>query len=41
MPKSKSLPNLLRLFEDNFSVLRVKETYKIQYKFQFKEVSLD
>ena len=41
MPKSKSLSDLLKLQEYHFSVLKIKEKYKIQKKFQFKEVSLD
>ena len=41
MPKSKSLPDLLKLYENHFSVLKIKEKYKIQNKFQFKEVSPD
>ena len=41
MPKSKSLSHLPKLYENNFSVLKVKEKYKIQNEFQFKEVSPD
>ena len=41
MPKSKSLSDLLKLYEDHFSVLKIKEKYKIQNKFQFREVSPD
>ena len=41
MPKSKSLSDLLKLDQDHFSVSKIKEKYKIQNKFQFKEVSLD
>ena len=41
MPKSRSLSDLLRLYEDNFSVLKIKEKCKIQNKFQFREVSPD
>ena len=41
MPNSKSLSDLLRLYEDHFSVLKIKEKYKIQNKFQFREVSPD
>ena len=41
MPKPKSLSDLLKLYEDHFSVLKIKENYKIQNKFQFKEVSPD
>ena len=36
MLKSKSLSDLLKLYENHFSVLKVKEKYKIQNKFQFK-----
>ena len=41
MSESKSLSDLLKLFEDHFSVLKIKEKYKIQNKFQFREVSTD
>ena len=41
MPKSKSLTDLLKLYEDYFSVLKIKEKYKIQNKFQFREISPD
>ena len=41
MSKSKSLPDLLKLYEDHFSVLKIKEKYKIQNKFQFREVFPD
>ena len=41
MPKFKSLSDLLKLYEDYFSVLKIKEKYKIQNKFQFREVSSD
>ena len=41
MPKSKSSSDLLTLYEDHFSVLKIKEKCKIQIKFQFKEVSSD
>ena len=41
MPKSKSLPDLLKLYDDHFRVLKIREKYKIQNKFQFKGVSLD
>ena len=40
-PKSKSLSDLLKLYEDHLSVLKIKENYKIQNKFQFREVSTD
>ena len=33
MAKSKSLSNLLKLYKDHFSVLKIKENYKIQNKF--------
>ena len=36
MPKSKSLSDLLKLYEDNCSVLKMKEKYKIQNKVQFR-----
>ena len=39
MPKSKLLPDLLKLYEDHFSLLKIKEKYKIQNKFQFRDVS--
>ena len=32
-PKSKSLFDLLKLYEDHFSVLKIKEKYKMQNKF--------
>ena len=41
MPKSKSLSELLKLYENHFSVLKIKAKYKIQNKSQFKEVSAD
>ena len=41
MPKSKSLSNLLKLYQDHFSVLKITEKYKIQNKFQFREVTPD
>ena len=41
MPKSESLPDLLKLYKDHFTVLKIKEKYKIQNKFQFREVSPD
>ena len=41
MPKSKSLSDLPKLYEDHFSVLKVKGKYKIQNKLQFREVSPD
>ena len=41
MPKSESLPDLLKLYKDHFIVLKIKEKYKIQNKFQFREVSPD
>ena len=40
-PKSKSLSDLLKLYEDHLSVLKIKENYEIQNKFQFREVSTD
>ena len=33
MPKSKSLVNLLKVYKDHFSALKVEEIYKIQNKF--------
>ena len=39
MPKSKLLPDLLKLYEDHFILLKIKEKYKIQNKFQFRDVS--
>ena len=41
MPKSKSLSDLLKLYQDHFSVLKITEKYKIQNKFQFREVTPD
>ena len=41
MLKFKSLSNLLKLYEDHFSVLKIKEKYIMQNKFPFKEVSPD
>ena len=41
MPKSKSLSDLLKLYEDHFSALKIRVKYKIQNKFQFKGVSPD
>ena len=38
MPKSKSLSNLLKLYEDHFSVLRIKEKYKIQNLERFPQM---
>ena len=38
MPKSKSLSDLLKLYEDNICVLKIKEKNKIQDKFKFREV---
>ena len=35
------MSDLLKLYEDHFSVLKIKEKYKVQNKFQFKEVSPD
>ena len=39
--KSKSFSDLLKLYENHFSVLKIKEKYKIQNKFKFREVSPD
>ena len=41
IPKSKSFSDLLKLYQDYFGVLKVKEKYKIQNKFQFREGSPD
>ena len=41
MSKSESLSDLLKLYKDHYSVLKIKEKYKIQNKFQFKENSPD
>ena len=41
MPKSKSLSDLLKLYEDHFNVLKMKEKYRIHNKLEFREVSLD
>ena len=35
------MSDLLKLYEDHFSVLEIKEKYKIQNNFQFREVSPD
>ena len=39
--KSKSFSDLLKLYENHFSVLNIKEKYKTQNKFKFREVSPD
>ena len=39
--KSKSFSDLLKLYENHFSVFKIKEKYKIQNKFKFREVSPD
>lgn len=39
--KSKSFSDLLKLYENHFSVFKIKENYKIQNKFKFREVSPD
>ena len=39
--KPKSFSDLLKLYENHFSVLKIKEKYKIQNKFKFREVSPD
>ena len=39
--KAKSFSDLLKLYENHFSVLKIKEKYKIQNKFKFREVSPD
>ena len=41
LSKSKSLSDLLKLYEDHFCALKIKGKCKIQNKFQFKEVSPD
>ena len=41
MPQPKSLHDLLKLYEDLFSVLKTEGKCKIQKKFQFREVSYD
>ena len=46
MPKSKSLSDLLKLYKDHFSLLKIKKyiyiyIYKIQNKIQFRKVSPD
>lgn len=42
MPKSKSLSDLLKLYKDHFSLLKIrKKKYKIQNKIQFRKVSPD
>ena len=48
MPKSKSLSDLLKLYKDHFSLLKIKiyiyiyiYIYKIQNKIQFRKVSPD
>ena len=41
MPKSKLLSDLLKLYQDHFSVLKINEKYKIQNKFKFREASTD
>ena len=41
MHKSKSLSDLPKLYEDHFSVLKIKGKYKIQNNLQFREVSPD
>ena len=38
MHKSKSLFDFLKLYEGHYSVLKMKEKYKTQNKFQFREV---
>ena len=41
LSKCKSLSDSVKLYEDHVSVLKIKEKYKMQNKFQFKEVSPD
>ena len=46
MPKSKSLSDLLKLYKDHFSLLKIKKyiyiyIYKIQNKIQFRKISPD
>ena len=46
MPKSKSLSDLLKLYKDHFSLLKINiyiyiYIYKIQNKIQFRKVSPD
>ena len=42
MLKSKSLSDLLKLYQDHFSLLKIrKKKYKIQNKTQFRKVSPD
>ena len=37
IPKSKPLYDLLKLYKGHFSILKIKEKYKIQNKFEFGE----
>ena len=37
--KFKSITNLLILYKDHISIQKIRETYKIEEKFDFKKVS--
>ena len=37
MPRSTSFSDSLKPYEDHFSVLKIKEKYKIRKRFQFRE----